>query len=109
MRTDLATLLISVVCSSSFSLLLHFICFQAFGAIGAIFGGPVAWPLSEKFGRQASLMLSGIPALAGWLLIANAHDVNRFDTKGFLSMLLVGRLLTGFAVGWAIFGISVCE
>ena len=89
----------------SIGVLLFFICFQAFGAVGAIFGGPVAWPLSEKFGRQASLMLSGIPSLAGWIIIANAHDCD--DPTGFLVLLLIGRLLTGFAVGWAIFGISV--
>lgn len=84
---------------------LNILSLQAFGAIGAIFGGPVAWPLSEKFGRQATLMLSGLPSVIGWVLIANAHVI--MDTQGFYAVLLAGRLLTGFATGWAIFGISV--
>ena len=50
-------------------------------------------------------MLSGIPSMAGWILIANAHVCD--DKTGFLVLLLTGRLLTGFSVGWAIFGISV--
>lgn len=79
--------------------------FAAFGAVGAIFGGPIAWPLSEKFGRQAALMLSGLPSVIGWVLIANAHSC---DTKvAFVVVLLIGRFLTGLATGWSIFGISV--
>ncbi len=49
-------------------------------------------------------MLSGLPSVIGWVLIANAHLLQ--DT-GFIVMLLVGRFLTGVAVGWSIFAISV--
>ena len=50
-------------------------------------------------------MLSGLPSVIGWVLIANAHSV---ETKeAFVVLLLMGRFLTGLAVGWSIFGISV--
>ncbi len=70
-----------------------------------MFGGPIAWPLSERFGRQAALMLSGLPSVFGWVILANAHLFS--STEAFIAMLLLGRLLTGLAVGWSIFVISV--
>ncbi len=68
-----------------------------------MFGGPIAWPLSERYGRQVTLMLSGVPSVLGWVLLANAH----LYIPAFVPLLLVGRFLTGLAVGWAVFGISV--
>ena len=73
--------------------------------MGAIFGGPVAWPLCDKFGRQATLMLGGVPSLIGWILMANAHIISNREI--FIVMLLVGRFLAGLSVGWSIFCVSV--
>lgn len=78
---------------------------QAFLPLGALFGGPVAWPLSEKFGRKPALLLSTIPGVVGWVTIAVS---NLLPTReGFLAFFYGGRLLSGFAAGWSIFCISV--
>ena len=78
---------------------------QSFGALGAIFGGPVAWPMSDFLGRKPALMLGGIPALIGWLSFSYA---NLLPTReGFIALLIVGRVLTGFASGWIVFCVSV--
>ncbi len=50
-------------------------------------------------------MLSGLPSVIGWVIIANAHLVQQHT--GFVALLLIGRFLTGVAVGWSIFAISV--
>lgn len=89
-----------VVCK----LLLNF-CFQTFGPIGGLFGGLVAWPISEVLGRQTALILSGVPALAGWLMIT--YSTLATTTSVFLGLLYVGRVLTGFSTGWAVFCVSV--
>ena len=57
------------------------------GAIaGALIGG---WAI-EYFGRKTALMIYSVPFATGWLLISNAQH-------GW--MVLLGRLLTGVAVG----------
>ena len=78
---------------------------QAFGPLGALFGGPVAWPLSEKFGRKPAMLLSTIPGLVGWVAMSVSTLLPTRD--GFLAFLYSGRLLSGFAAGWSIFCISV--
>ena len=65
----------------------------------------MAWPISELLGRQAALMLSGVPALTGWLMITFSTLTN--TRSAFLGVLYVGRLLTGFSTGWAVFCVSV--
>ncbi|KAG8142036.1 hypothetical protein E2320_006670 [Naja naja] len=45
---------------------------------------------NDRLGRKLSIMFSSIPSVAGYLLMASAQEV---------WMLLVGRLLTGFAGG----------
>ncbi len=79
---------------------------QAFGTIGAMFGGIVAWPVSDHFGRKAALIVGGMPFLCGWLLIANAVQITQ-SRAGFLAILFSGRLLAGFSTGWSIFCASV--
>ncbi len=66
----------------------------------------MAWPVSDHYGRQAALIVGGIPSLAGWLLIANAPLVTG-SQAGFLVVLFSGRILAGFATGWSIFCASV--
>lgn len=82
-----------------------FFFFQAFGPVGAMFGGLVAWPVSDMLGRQAALMLGGVPALVGWLLIAFSNLAN--SSQAFLGVIYVGRIFTGFSAGWCIFCVSV--
>lgn len=78
---------------------------QALGPAGAAFGGPFAWPASEWLGRQPALMLGGIPAVIGWLMVTYAHFAQ--SLSGFLAVLLLGRAMTGFAAGWLVFCVSV--
>lgn len=46
--------------------------------------------MNDKIGRKHSIMISVIPSTAGFLMMAAAHQV---------WLLLLGRLLTGFAGG----------
>ena len=38
--------------------------------VGGIFGGLFAWPVADSLGRQAALIIGGVPGLIGWLLIS---------------------------------------
>ena len=71
-----------------------------------MFGGLIAWPISDRLGRQAALMLSGVPALVGWLMIALAHLAST-HVHAFYGVLLTGRMLTGFSSGWSVLCVSV--
>ena len=72
-----------------------------------MFGSLVSGPISDLIGRKTSLILSGVPALVGWLMIALAHFVAQSNATAFYSVLLIGRALTGFSGGWSIVGVSV--
>lgn len=69
-------------------------------------GSLIGWPVSNFLGRKLSLMLSGLPALIGWLMIALAHMVPA-SVEGFYGALLSGRIMTGVYLGWSIIGVSV--
>lgn len=79
---------------------------QSFVALGAVFGAPSAWPVSDKFGRKPALMFGAVFTFLGWLFIACANYVSG-SHSGFLAVLLIGRLLTGYGGGWAVFCVSV--
>lgn len=65
----------------------------------------MAWPVSDMLGRQAALILSGVPALAGWLMITYSYLAATHSA--FLGVIYTGRVLTGFSTGWSIFCVSV--
>ncbi len=81
-------------------------CLQSLGALGALPGAPLALPVSLRLGRKPALMLGGVFTLVGWLFVACSHFVSS-DRSGFLALFLMGRLLTGFGGGWAIYCVSV--
>lgn len=82
-----------------------FLFVQATVPLGAILGGLFAWPVADYLGRQAALIIGGVPSLIGWLLISLAV---LFESKiGFFAMIFVGRSFTGFASGWNIYCVSV--
>ncbi|XP_076362234.1 facilitated trehalose transporter Tret1-2 homolog [Tachypleus tridentatus] len=64
--------------------------FASLMAVGALVGGLTGGPLSEILGRKKTLILMNIPFILGWLLVVFANGV---------SMLYVGRLLTGICTG----------
>jgi MFS family permease len=63
---------------------------QSVFTLGAAAGGLSAMVLSDLLGRKLSIMSSAVPSAAGYALMAGAHG---------LWMLLLGRMLTGFAGG----------
>ncbi|XP_069465569.1 solute carrier family 2, facilitated glucose transporter member 6 [Ambystoma mexicanum] len=59
-------------------------------ALGSIVGGASAMFLNDFLGRKLSIMFSALPSAIGYALMAGAQNV---------WMLLLGRILTGFAGG----------
>uniref|UniRef100_A0A0P4W055 Putative facilitated trehalose transporter tret1-like protein n=1 Tax=Rhodnius neglectus TaxID=72488 RepID=A0A0P4W055_9HEMI len=56
--------------------------------LGCLTSGPII----DRFGRKTGLLLINIPAFLGWLCIA---------IKPSLTLIYIGRLLTGFACGFS--------
>lgn len=63
---------------------------QSVFTLGAAAGGLSAMVLNDLLGRKLSIMFSAVPSVIGYALMAGAHG---------LWMLLLGRMLTGFAGG----------
>ena len=59
--------------------------------LGAMLSGPLAGRAMQVLGRRSALVLVSLPATVGWMLLTYA---------GTLTALLLGRMLTGVAVGW---------
>ncbi|XP_053138486.1 solute carrier family 2, facilitated glucose transporter member 6 [Hemicordylus capensis] len=59
-------------------------------SIGVAIGGLGTMYFNDRLGRKRSIMFSALPSAIGYLLMASAQEV---------WMLLVGRILTGFAGG----------
>ena len=78
---------------------------QAIGPIGGLFGGSIAGPVSDRFGRSAALVLMSVPHLIGWLTQTYAPLMPTFDS--FVSVLMIGRWFTGFGTGWGSLVITV--
>lgn len=64
--------------------------FGAIFTLGAAAGGLSAMVLNDFLGRKLSIMFSAVPSATGYILMASAQD---------RVMLLLGRMLTGFAGG----------
>lgn len=63
---------------------------QSVFALGTCFGGLSSMFLNDWLGRKLSIMFSALPAAIGFLLMGSAQHI---------SMLLLGRILTGLAGG----------
>lgn len=66
--------------------------FSAIVNIGAMAGSFLAGYLADKFGRRLSISLSCLPSIGGYIALWQAQSY---------SVLLVGRILTGFGLGMA--------
>ncbi|XP_073397253.1 solute carrier family 2, facilitated glucose transporter member 6-like [Dendrobates tinctorius] len=73
-------------------------CFGSTFALGCCVGGISSMFLNDRLGRKLSIMFSAFPAAVGFLLMGSAQHV---------SMLLLGRILTGLAGGLAASSIPV--
>ncbi|NWH63940.1 GTR6 protein, partial [Geococcyx californianus] len=58
--------------------------------LGAVAGGLSTMLLNDRLGRKLSIMFSALPSAVGYALMAGAQGIE---------MLLLGRVLTGFAGG----------
>ena len=58
--------------------------------LGALLQGPFTGYLMQRLGRRGAMIVMSLPLFAGWMFIIFASDV---------TMLYIGRLLTGFAIG----------
>ncbi|MEE6505297.1 hypothetical protein FKM82_005486 [Ascaphus truei] len=64
--------------------------FASVFALGACLGGVSSMFLNDRLGRKLSIMCSALPSAVGYLLMASAQN---------FWMLVVGRILTGYASG----------
>ena len=80
---------------------------QAFAPVGALFGGPIAGVIADRWGRKLALLLAGVPYLVGYLMMTLAHLIG--DVAAFKAVLLTGRLLTGVGLGWSCLAVPVRE
>ena len=80
---------------------------QALAPVGALFGGANAGWAVDLLGRRNALMMVALPNLIGWLMISLAN--NCASPAGFKSLLLIGRFITGFAMGWSLLSSPVSE
>ncbi|POI31598.1 hypothetical protein CIB84_004651 [Bambusicola thoracicus] len=67
--------------------------------LGAAAGGLSAMLLNDHLGRKLSIMFSAVPSAVGYALMASAQGIE---------MLLLGRVLTGYAGGVTAASIPVC-
>ncbi|XP_055576795.1 solute carrier family 2, facilitated glucose transporter member 6 isoform X2 [Falco cherrug] len=63
---------------------------QSVFTLGAAVGGLSAMLLNDRLGRKLSIMFSALPSAVGYALMAGAQGIG---------MLLLGRVLTGYAGG----------
>lgn len=67
--------------------------------LGAAAGGLSTMLLNDHLGRKLSIMFSAVPSAVGYALMASAQGIE---------MLLLGRVLTGYAGGVTSASIPVC-
>ena len=80
-------------------------CTQAMMPLGALVGSPIGGLVADWIGRKGSLLLSGVPNFAGWIIIVLAQYSG--NPAVFKGLLLVGRFITGMATGWMTSPITV--
>ena len=75
--------------------------------VGAIFGGPIAGYVADRWGRKFSLVLNSVSYLVGYFIILSAY----LATNGvvFKTALMVGRFITGIGMGWTYIVVPVSE
>ena len=78
---------------------------QALAPVGGVFGGLIAGPIADRWGRKNALVLCGIPYFVGYLVLSYAHYLP--TAESFKTIVLLGRFLTGVGMGWACMSASV--
>ena len=68
-------------------------------------GGQFGGFFADRFGRKFSMLFSGLPYLAGYIMISYAHF--SASATAFKALLLIGRFVTGIGMGWASAVVSV--
>ena len=62
-------------------------------ALGGVFGGLLAAPISNQFGRRTGLLMNNIPAVIGSILMVISKMIESFEA------FIIGRILIGFSAG----------
>lgn len=77
--------------------------------LGALIGSLFVGPLLTFKGRRATLRFSTLPALLGWFMIYSSKGLSppSEPTNGLITLLLLGRILTGVAAGMLLATASV--
>lgn len=77
--------------------------------IGAACGALFVMIIADKIGRKNALVFSNFAAIFGWMLIICASEYQNNDSKfvDYMTLLIIGRLLTGFSAGWSSFAVPV--
>ena len=69
--------------------------------IGAMLGGLIAGWSADNLGCKPSLLLTAIPSFIGWMAVGATWFIE--NKLAFDIIILAGRLLTGFGIGWSMF------
>ena len=80
---------------------------QAMSPIGAVLGGLIAGWSADGLGRKPSLLLTAVPSTIGWSAIGATYFIE--NKLAFDAVILIGRFLTGFGIGWSMFCAPVRE
>nr|CDS26458.1 Sugar transporter ERD6 protein [Hymenolepis microstoma] len=70
--------------------------------LGALVGSLLVGPMLNNRGRRKTLLISSIPSIFGWLLIASAKGLSPPATSAdpfLVFSFILGRFLSGFAAG----------
>lgn len=62
-----------------------------------MFSGPVSGWAADRWGRKCAMMFTGIPCLAGYLILSYAHYSSTATT--FVILLFTGRFISGVGMG----------
>ena len=67
-------------------------------AVGAMLGTFVGADFSQRLGQHSSLVLTAVPAFAGWMSLLLSKDV---------ALLMIGRCVVGVSIGFVNTGAPV--
>ena len=80
---------------------------QAIGPVGSLFGGTLAGFFADTFGRKLTVILTAVSYFVGWTMLGVSWYIK--NAVAFKIILMVGRCITGFGLGWALLAGPVSE
>ena len=71
---------------------------QALVPFGALFGGAIGGYSADILGRKPTIIISLLPYFVGWTLLGISWYIK--NSIAFKVVILAGRFITGFGLGW---------